>query len=271
MQNKFYFLLLLGCALVQPTAGQINFLGKPGVMTTPSASWEEDRQLGISFSYIPREYSGTIMQTRTVPLEKNTLNFYNARVTITSFMEAYLSVAYRPLIAEKIGVGDRQLDFRFRLLKEKKYLPSLVLGWTPPGSVSPVMAHDYLAATKNIKSSVGNFRITTGYGSPWVFPKNRDYKGVWDYLRVEEKSFFNKADYLSGFFGSITYSPVDFGGVMIEYNTNTVNAGAYLILWDWLHFQGYAFEGKKAAFQIAGHFPLDFSPFALRKHEKSLE
>jgi len=263
--SKFYFLYLLGCALVQPAAGQINFLGKPGVMTTPSASWEEDRQLGFSFSYVPREYSGEVMGKNG-----NTLHFYNARIGISSFMEAGINIAYRPLF-QRTGIGDRHLDFRFRFLQESNYFPSIVLGWTPPGSAAPVMSHDYLVATKNIDVGVGRFTLTVGYGSPYVFPRNINNIGIWDILKVEDKIIFNEANYLSGVFGSFIWSPVDFAGVMIEYNTNTVNAGAYFKLWDWLHLQGYAFEGKKVAFQVAGHFPLDFLPFSLRKHEKNLD
>src|SRR5690606_16732697 len=91
---------------------QVNILGKPGYMATPSAAWEE-KPLGLSFAYLPREYS--IFNS---PGNRNTVNFYNARLGFASFMEVGISVANRPLMSDQIGVGDRQLDFRFRLFKE---------------------------------------------------------------------------------------------------------------------------------------------------------
>jgi len=187
-------------------------------------------------------------------------------------MDVNLSIAHRPLLSDKIGVGDRQLDFRFRLLKEARFRPSVVLGITPPGSVSPVLSHDYLVATKNINTSIGTFRITGGYGTPYLIMRRNDKHNFWQELKLEEKAEFRSGNnYLIGFFGGITYLPVDFGGVMIEYNTTTINAGAFVKLWDWLHLQAYAYEGKKAAFTIAANSPLNFKPNTLRKHEKSLE
>jgi len=250
---------------MQPAVGQINFLGKPGVMTTPSASWEEEEQLGLSFSYIPSENSRDVFNFRN-SLDRSDLNFYNLRIGLTTFLEIGLSLGHRPDLPRSGGIGERHLDFRLKILNERKFWPSIVVGITPPGSVAPVIAHDFLVATKNFKTNVGNINVTTGYGSPFVFIRQPD-QGFFDITVIEKKDYYD-SQYLTGFFASIIYSPVDFAGVMVEYNTNTVNAGAYIKLWDWLHLQGYTFEGKKAAFQIAGHFPLDFSPFALRKHKK---
>jgi hypothetical protein len=250
----------------------VNFLGKPGHLTIPSAEWETKKPLGASFSYVPREYtSGMFFSNAAV--ERNTLHLYNIRVGLTSFMDVNLSIARRPLLPDKIGIGDRQLDFRFRLFQETLFRPSIVLGITPPGSVSPVLSHDYLVVTKNINTSIGTFRITGGYGSPYLIIKKKSVgHNFWQELQIEEKTEIRSGNkYLIGFFGGITYLPVDFGGVIIEYNTSTINAGAFVKLWDWLHLQGYTYEGKKAAFTIAANFPLNFKPNTIRKHEKSLE
>lgn len=265
MNTRYYFiLLLLGC--LWPVQGQVNFLGRPGFMTTPSAAWEEERQLGLSLGYLPNEYS--IFRSAG---DLNDTYFYSARVGLVSFMDVNLSFAHRPQMSEDVGLGDRQLDFRFRLLKEKKYLPSLVLGITPPGSVSPVMTQDYLVATKNFHTVLGTLRVTGGYSSPYVIVKDRNQENFFKALELARKEDLRDGEYLSGFFGSLAYMPFDFAGIVVEYNTETVNAGAFVKLWDWLHLQGYSLEGKAWAFQVSAQVPLDLLPRTLRRHEKALE
>lgn len=266
-RNKSRLLIYLSVCLIffgNSAYGQVNFLGKPGLLSIPSAEWFEEQPIGLSFAYLPRQYS--IFHS---PGNRNTVNFYNARVNFTSFFAANLSIAYRPLMADKIGVGDRQLDFRFRLLKEKKYFPAVVLGWTPPGSTSPMMAHDYLVLTKNLNTSFGNFEFSAGYGSPFIFlsKKDADFLDIY----IEEKNNFRGSDYLIGFFGGVNYSPFDFGGFLFEYNTETFNSGAYIILWDTITLQAYTLEGKELAFQFAVNLSLDNTPLSLKRYEKNLD
>ena len=256
-----FYLFILSCQLC---VGQVNFLGKPGYIAIPSAEIEEDRPLGLSFSYLPDAYS--IFNS---PGDRNIVHFYNARLGFTSFMEMNLSIAHRPLMSEQIGVGDRQLDFRFRLLRERKYLPALLLGWTPPGSTSPVMAHDYLVATKNFITGFGKFSVSGGYGSPYIFKKEEGGDAL--DLEVLKKIDFFEGKYLTGFFGGISYEPVAYGGVLLEYDTQTINAGLYLKPLPWIVLQGYSYEGREFAFTVAAHFPLNFAPRALRRYEKELD
>ncbi|MDT0650325.1 YjbH domain-containing protein [Autumnicola edwardsiae] len=273
MNRKKLIFLLPGLLLVNFSFSQVNFLGKPGYISTPSASWQEERQLGITFSHLPGDYS-VFKPAR----EENKVNLYSVRAGFTSFMEVNLSIAYRPLLAERIGVGDRQLDFRFRLFKETENRPAIVLGWTPPGSVSPVLAHDYLVATKNLETQIGKFNFSLGWGSPYLFFIDKEKDGFFNSLQVvkkselsEKKPRFNQNDYLDGFFGGFSYMPVDFGGLTFEYDTATFNAGVFIKAWEWLYLQAYTFEGKAWAYTFSTQFKLDFSPKALRQYEKNLD
>ncbi|WP_262712789.1 YjbH domain-containing protein [Gillisia hiemivivida] len=265
MKSKFSFLFCLFVMLAAiKIQAQVNIMGKPGYMTTPSAEWFDQKPVGFTFSYVPTEYS--LFES---PVDKNTINFYNVRASFTSFMEVNLSIAYRPQISDKIGVGDRQLDFRFRLLKEKEYWPAIVIGWTPPGSVSPILAHDYLVATKHFNTSFGKFSTTLGYGSPYVFVKKPE--GNFLDLSIEKKDEFLKAKYLTGFYGGFSFMPVNFAGIMMEYDTKTINAGAFIKIKDWLYLQAYTFEAKEIAFTTSVNFSLDFAPKTLRSYEKDLD
>ncbi|WP_243735804.1 YjbH domain-containing protein [Christiangramia sabulilitoris] len=238
-------------------------MGKPGYINTPSAEWMEQKPVGFSFAHLPGAYS-------MFGNELTTVNFYNARAAFTSFFEVNLSVAHRPARAEinRLGVGDRQLDFRFRILKEKKYTPSIVLGWTPPGSAAPYLAHDYLVLTKNFETSIGKLQISSGYGSPYVFIKKPNSESFLDF-EVQRKSDSRlKANYLTGFFAGLKYQPVTWGGLLAEYDSNTINAGAYIQPWEWLNLQGHTYEGREFAFSAAVNFSLDFLPKTLRSYEK---
>lgn len=237
-------------------------MGKPGYINTPSAEWFDGRPLGFSFAHVPGNYS-------MFGNELTEVNFYNTRASFTSFFELNLSIVHRPALAEidRLGVGDRQLDFRFRLLKEKKYWPAIVLGWTPPGSAAPYLAHDYLAVTKNFKTPMGDFSLTSGYGSPYVFLKDQNSDSFLDF-NIEKKTQTRlKANYLVGFFAGLTYQPVSFGGMILEYDSNTINGGVYVQPWDWLIIQGTTY-GKEFAFSAALNFSLDFLPNSIRRYEK---
>lgn len=253
------------CFFINAAYPQVNFLGKPGYMTTPTAGWEEERQLGLSFSYLPWEYS--IFR----PVSKaNDSFFYSVRAGFVSFMDVNLSIAYRPDLSDEVGIGDRQLDFRFHLFKEGVIRPSVVVGWTPPGSVSPVLAHDYLVLSKNIHF-LGNFQVTAGYGSPFILQRDKSIDGFFQSFLLKKKNEFGRSDYLQGIFGSIAYNPVDFAGLMVEYNTNTYNAGIFISIADQYYLQVYSLEGKSWALNIAAQFRLDLYPKALRRYEKDMD
>ncbi|UCS93972.1 YjbH domain-containing protein [Echinicola marina] len=264
------FLMVVSCQTITtvPVYAQMNFLGKPGLMTIPSAEWIIERPLGLSFSYIPKEYSKSINPGANTARGDNTLNFYSVRAGLTDFLEVNFSLTYRPRIKEDIGIGDRQVDFRFKLLQESKWRPQIVLGVTPPGSVAPFMAQDYLVMTKNLRSKHDlSYQVILGYGSPFYIKKNRQKEGFLNQLELARKRDFYNAQYLTGFFygGRVAYK--NWGGAMVEYNTNTWNFGGYVNIGNTWHFQVYSFEGNHLAFGAAAAFKLDGKPKELRAYD----
>ena len=258
----FLFLVLLS----SKGYAQNNFLGKPGYMTIPTADWKDGRELGFSYGYIPEQYSSDVF----IVGEPARVDVYSVRVALTSFMEVNFGIFYRPDLPDEIGVGDRQLDLRFRLLKEKKYWPAIVLGLSPPGSRAPFMSHDYLVATKNLNSKFGKFQVSLGYGSPYVLYRNAgEDNEFWKSLRFIKKDQFYNNHYLTGIYGGVSYEPLSFLGASVEYNTSTFNAGVYAKLWDeHIMLQAYTFEGKEIAFNVNLQFSLNFLPRSLRSYEK---
>lgn len=237
-------------------------MGKPGAINTPSAEWLDETPLGFSLANLPGDYSMFSRETG------DNVIFYNARINLTSFFAANVSIAYRAEKAEqnKLGIGDRQLDLKFRVIKEKDFLPAVVVGWTPPGSAAPYLSHDYIVLTKNIKASLGNIRLSAGYGSPYVFRRKKDSGSYFD-IFVEKKSDFLNANYLTGFFGSMVYEPVTWGGILLEHDSNTVNAGLFVTPLKWFTVQLTTYEFKQFSYVAGLNFQLDLLPKKLRIDE----
>jgi len=255
--TKYLFILFFALSIA--VEAQINFLGKPGLIMTPGTDWVEEEQLGVTYAVIPWEYA--LFRNTS---KNNTTHFYSVRAGFTSFMEVNFSIAYRPDLADKIGVGDRQLDFRFKLLKEKRYQPAIVLGLSVPGSTSPVMHHDYLVVSKNFDTGFGNLKTNIGYGSPYVIRKAPGEANFFQSLVLDKKEDLG-LNYLSGFFGGLRYMPVSFGGLMIEYDTRTWNMGAFVKIWDRFYAQVFNYEASSSwGFNFSAQFPLDLKPKSLR-------
>ncbi len=245
---------------------QVNILGKPGHVMTPSAYWKEEKHFGMSFAYIPSPYAinafmGTLDHSE---------NIYSFRAALTDFLEVNLNITRIPALADSIGIGDRHLDIRLKLLKEKELLPALSVIISPPGSVAPHISHDVLVASKSFEmGSLGNLALTAGYGLPFYFGRvsKNSGSGIWDRLSVARKSETGN-NYLNGFFGAALWHPWDFLGLMAEHDSRNINVGAVVKLNDWLLLQAHSYELKQLGFSIALQVPLDFEPKELRSYGK---
>lgn len=260
-------LLFLGMLIwSQMLYAQVNILGKPGHIMTPSAYWQEDKHLGAGFAYVPAPYGinrfmGTLDYAQ---------NVYFVRVAMADFVEVNLNITRIPALSDSIGIGDRHLDIRVKLLEEKEILPAVSLIISPPGSVAPHISHDVLVVSKKFAvGSLGNLAVTAGYGLPFYFGRalRNDGSGIFDRLSFTKKSQQGN-NYLNGIFGAALWHPWDFLGLMAEHDSQNVNLGAVLKLNDWLLLQAHSYELKKLGFSLALQVPLDFEPKELRGYGK---
>jgi hypothetical protein len=257
------WLLFSGPEIIGLSA-QVTAMGKPGLIMTPNTDWMEKRQLGLSFSFIPRTYKISGFMNNYYDDE----HIYAVRAGITDWMEIYLNVTRLPELSDRIGIGDRHMDFRFRLLKEEKYGFSAVLILSPPGSINQYLNHDSLVLGKKI--SLGNdgvLSLSGGYGFPYIL-KGAFLSGFdglkFNFVSKEENNML----YLNGFFGGLSWSWKKLFGVQAEYDSRTINAGIFVKPKPWILLQGHTFEGKDWGATVSLHFPLDASPKELRSHEK---
>ena len=240
-------LLLLGT--FQCSKAQVSVYGKPGLISTPTAEWFEDRPFGVSYAFVPDAYASDLFRTN-LEAPKNRARIVGFRAQFTSFFEVGFNLTQRLEIKDQIGIGDRHMDARFRLLKENEKRPSLVIGLSVPFSQAPVVNHDYIVATKTL----GKLKLSLGYGAPYQI-QTGDSSNLFKSVKLESKDSPQGNDYLVGVFGGASYRISNSFGINAEYNTNTFNTGLYYAH-DWLSVQLNSFEFKELSLTLTSHFGL---------------
>ena len=132
----------------------------------------------------------------------------------------------------KLGLGDRQLDFRYLVLKEKPVQPSLAVILSTPTSISPTLLTHAVVATKNLRISKQiNMEFSVGYGSPYhVYRKGSTLEnyGLFANMALEKKSLYGyHKHYLEGPFGGLALQLRNNYGFLLEYDSKNVNVGIY--------------------------------------------
>jgi hypothetical protein len=208
--------------------GQINLSGKPGLIYTPSAVQTENGLFRFGYNYNPMQYA---MRGRN----KNAERILYAGVSLFSRLE--ININFLQMISStrrkvKEGLGDRQLDLRYMVLKEKKNRPSLALVLTTPFTIDGAMLTHALVATKNF-ALTNDLKLETsiGYGSPYYLYRNSSTlkdDGMFSNFKWQKKSedkYHNH--YLQGPFGGAVLHYRTYGGLMAEYDSQHINVGVY--------------------------------------------
>ncbi|WP_254412312.1 YjbH domain-containing protein [Dyadobacter diqingensis] len=205
--------------------GQMNISGKPGLMYVPSASETKEGNFQFGINYNPINYGFRFNK-------KNSENIYFINVTIVPRLE--VNVNLLRINNEKIngqkGIGDRQIDFKYLILKEKKYQPSLALIISAPFGIDNSLTTNALVATKSFKLS-GKLaaEVTAGLGSPYYIQRDDSEKD--NYNIFQDLKFRKKKElayyYLSGPIGGVNFKYANKGGLMVEWDSQHLNIGAY--------------------------------------------
>lgn len=210
-----------------------SLLGISGLLTVPSADMQEDGTFMAGGNYLPKN-----MLPKGI--EYNSGNYF-LNITFLPFVE----VGYVCTFSKTEGSAlkdtwqqDRAVSLRLRVLKEKKYVPSFLVGSNDvfttyalnPFSkkkANRMFGSIYGVITKNIVIGNHILGITGGY-----------------YLPVYDESP-NK-----GFFGGLRYTPYFFPlmSVIADYNGKKMSVGASLFLFRHLrmHVMTYGFTDVSA-------------------------
>ena len=219
--------------LAQPTAGT------SGLFNCPTADIYPDGTFSAGINYLPD------ILTPQPEFNYNTFNYYLGMVFLP-FME----LSYRMTLLENRSdefknQQDRSLALRVRIIKEGKWVPSIVAGGndiltTAPRHHTQHFISYYIAATKTLQSGKNIAKLSFGY-APEFFQDN----------------------YFTGFFGGIAFSPGLLRSLSInaEYDTQNFNAGLTLLLFRHIFLHAFAVNME----QIAGGIAFRLYPGGQRK------
>ncbi len=213
--NATLYVLLLLFILAGPVALTQTPAGIKGYVRIPSATFNPDGSMYLGSGFFPRKYL-PFPDKGFFSKEYDAYTVF-ASLTFLPFVEVDLRVTGMLDHPDTYKFGlDRVPSVRFRILKEKRWIPAVVAGFqdvlTSVENGSPrLFGASYLVVTKNfhIPQIFLNIEATAGYGSEWFIWQNTE---------------------LIGAFGGIAVSCDKFKWItfMIDYDGQTPNAGLRL-------------------------------------------
>ena len=249
----FVYVLFLVVVLASKFANaQMNLSGKSGLIYIPNVSTYTDGSVAVGYNFNPANYS-----LRYKNHKPEQVLFANLvllpRVTVNLSLLQFFQPKKNNM---KEGLGDRQVDITYLLIKEKRKFPSLAIILSSPFMIETAMLTNVLVATKHfdLNSSL-SMETTVGYGSPYVlireggFQLNIANSNIFSNLKLEKKSNLNfNNGYLVGPFAGLKLSNRNKGGLMIEWDSQHLNVGAYVTLWKKWTIQGALLNGDQFMF-----------------------
>lgn len=264
---SLFIYCLLCSILTSPTLqAQQNVLGKPGYIFTPKGQWSDQPKVSFGMVSIPQAHAiNHFMGAFHDEL------MYHAAVDITDFLRVNLNMTYLPEV-DRIGIGDRHLDFSVRLWKERsgQWIPDVSVFFTLPQLSSPAdyLSYQALVLTKSVPLHAKmSLTGSVGYGIPFFYVGveglDKDRQPLLSgFARKERINNF----YLNGLFGAVQLSYLQKGGLMLEHDGRAFHAGGYVHLWkEKLSVQINAYGLETLGYGLHFTLPLDVRPREYRR------
>lgn len=219
------FPLLFALWLSFPAHGQTNISGKPGLIYIPSAQQTDDGAFQFGYHYNPIRYGFRFNR-------RNSEGIYFANLTLLPRLEIninLLRINNEQHRGQK-GIGDRQLDLKYILLKETPKRPSLAVIISAPFGIDNSLSTNALVASKTIRLGSRLYTdITAGLGSPWYIQRDDSEKSNYDIFHSLEiiRKKTRPYRYLSGPFGGFNLRLDKKAGFMAEWDSQHLNVGFY--------------------------------------------
>lgn len=224
--RRFIFILIV--FVFSSTLKGQSIFGTTAWLNTPSAEMQKDGTFYLGSSYI-----NSNMLESLAGGKYNAFTYY-FNITFLPFAEVNFGSTGLFDKTDDDNTVDRRFSFRFRILREKKYVPAIVVGvrdvYTSIGK--DVNSNQYFSAlfavaTKHISVKNSEFGVSLGYGFD-VFRNNQ----------------------FEGLFGGVTFSPSFLRQMRLiaVYDTKNFNLGAdilffkhlfvYAMISDFKYFSG---------------------------------
>lgn len=245
----FSFIAVFACEFAN---AQMNLSGKSGLLYTPNAVAYIDGSVAIGYNYNPINYSLRYTHTNPEQVIFANINLL-PRLSITLSLLQPVQTQKSKL---KEGIGDRQVDISYLLIKENDKFPSLAIILSSPFMIETAMLTNVLVATKHFKLTPKlNLEANVGYGSPYILSREGDFQlnlsnsNVFSNLKFQKKSDFKYNNgYLVGLFGGLKLSYQNKAGLMTEWDSQHLNVGVYATLWKKWTIQGGILNGDQFIF-----------------------
>lgn len=215
------WLLVLGWLGCMGVARAQYTMGTTGLLNIPTAEMRKPGTFMIGGNYLPEEMH---------PFNYNTGNYF-VNITFLSFLE----LNYRCQLLktpDKSGKRryiqqDRSMSARLRPIKEGRYMPAVVIGTNDPFKD---MGNNYFASVYGVLTkhfTMGGHTISASVG--YFHPLDDDGASLQD-----------------GLFGGVSYTPSFCKElkVIVEYDSQKVNAGAAVKLWKHVSVHAFTHGGN---------------------------
>ncbi|MCK8493750.1 YjbH domain-containing protein [Spirosoma sp. RP8] len=245
---------------------QVNVSGKLGLIYIPTAEVQEDGTFSAGYAYNPKNYA-----FRFYKKNSESIAFVNLAFLPRFEVNINLLNPNGPIPFMGKGIGDRQIDLKYVVLTEKAKRPSVAVILSAPFGIdnslitNAVVATKHLTLTKSITAAV-----TVGVGSPYSIyraevknSQNSDILSGFTLTDKRDKPYY----YLAGPIGGVKFDFAKKGGVMVEWDSQHLNVGAYALLFKHWTVQAGLLNGDQLTLGTSCAFNVLRLPKGLRKHE----
>lgn len=162
MRRLIILLILLICIT---GARAQSLMGTTGWLNIPTADMQEDGTFFLGGSYLNGNYIKTYGGG-----DYNALTYY-LNITFLPFMEVSFGNTHLLNYNEGNATVDRRFSFRLRAIRERKFVPAIVIGAhdvyssiSKEANTNQYFSSLYIVATKNIQVKRSEIGLTLGYG-----------------------------------------------------------------------------------------------------------
>lgn len=276
-KKVFWIGLGLLCSLYSGRLwGQVNVSGKSGLLYIPTAEVQEDGTFSFGYTFNPINYAFRFNpDANPFVVTRNSENISFANLVLLPRFEVNINLLNPNGTIQYTGkgIGDRQIDLKYVLLTEKGKRPSLALILSAPFGIDNSLITNALVATKHVPLSTSiETAITIGMGSPYSLyraeVKNSQNENIFSGYTLKDKRDMAYR-YLSGPFGGVKLSFAKKAGIMVEWDSQHLNAGGYVTLFRHWTIQAGLLNGDQFTVGTSYSLRLFQLPKRLRKHEGS--
>lgn len=255
--------LLAGLGLAGPhqLRAQVNVSGKPGLLYIPSARLVGDGTVWAGATYNPVQ--NAFRFNTAVARSSEMVYFVNLVVLPRLEVNVNLLIPNATVPIAARGIGDRQLDVKWVCLTERGNRPAVALILSAPFGIDNSLETYALVATKTWPlGRAWQVEGTAGIGSPYYIyrdQKNDRNSSIFSNFSLRDKRLKNNR-YLSGPFGGVALRYRQIGGLLVEWDSQHLNVGAYATVAKHWTVQGGWMSSRAVTFGTSYAFSLQKAP-----------